>query len=90
MPDVTEAQKNLEAAQVALDKAKADKEAEDAALAAPRPVGSITLDLLRWLVSRAGNHPTGEKLLKELELTTGVTYDPETNTTKPIAPASKE
>lgn len=90
MPDVTEAQKHLEAAQAALDKAKADKEAEDLALASPRPIGSITIDLLRWLVSRAGNHPTGEKLIKELELATGVTFDPETGETKPIEAAAKE
>lgn len=90
MADVSEAQKNLEAAQAALDKAKADKEAEDLALASPRPVGSIVLDILRFLVSRAGNHPHAEKLVKELEASSGVTYDAETNTTKPIEAKPKE
>lgn len=92
MPTVEEHEKTVATAQAALDKAKQDAADEAEANARPRPAGSVALDLLRWLVGRAGNHPVAEKLIKELETATGVTYDPETGKTSPItasnAPAS--
>lgn len=71
MATVEEAQASLEAAQAAL--AAAEQDAKDAAEAAlrPRPVGSILIDIVRHLVSRAGNHPDLEKLEKELSKAIG-------------------
>lgn len=71
MASVDEAQAAVAAAEAALAQAKQD--AEDAAEAAkkPRPVGSILIDIVRHLVSRAGNHPDLEKLEKELNAAIG-------------------
>lgn len=71
MATVEEAQSALESAKAALAQAEQDaKDAEEAALR-PRPVGSILIDLVRHLVSRAGNHPDLEKLEKELNKAIG-------------------
>jgi len=67
MPTVAEAEKALADAQAALAVAEADAKTAAEAAARPRPVGSILIDLVRQLVSRAGNHPDLEALLKELE-----------------------
>ena len=67
MPTVEEAQAALAKAQAELDAANADATVAAEAAARPRPVGSILLDLVRELVSRAGNHPTLEKLEAELK-----------------------
>ena len=67
MPTVEEAQAAVAKAQAELDAAKADAQTAAEAAARPRPVGSILIDLVRELVSRAGNHPTLEKLEAELK-----------------------
>jgi len=67
MPTVEEAQSAVAKAQAELDAAKADAATAAEAAARPRPVGSILIDLVRELVSRAGNHPTLEKLEAELK-----------------------
>jgi len=67
MPTVEEAQAAVTKAQADLDAAKADAQTAAEAAARPRPVGSILIDLVRELVSRAGNHPTLEKLEAELK-----------------------
>ena len=67
MPTVEEAQAAVTKAQAELDAAKADAQTAAEAAARPRPVGSILIDLVRELVSRAGNHPTLEKLEAELK-----------------------
>jgi len=67
MPTVEEAQAAVTKAQAELDAAKADAQTAAEAAARPRPIGSILLDLVRELVSRAGNHPTLEKLEAELK-----------------------
>jgi multidrug resistance efflux pump len=66
MATVEEAQANVDKAQAALDTAKADAATAAEAAARPRPVSSILIDIVRHLVSRAGNHPDLEKLEKEL------------------------
>lgn len=67
MPTVEDAQKALAAAQAALAAAEEDAKLATDAAARPRPVGSVLLDIVRELVSRAGNHPTLEKLEAELK-----------------------
>ena len=67
MPTVEEAQAAVTKAQADLDAAKADAQTAAEAAVRPRPVGSILIDLVRELVSRAGNHPTLEKLEAELK-----------------------
>jgi len=66
MATVEEAQAAVTAAQAALDAAKADAATVAEAAARPRPLGSILIDIVRHLVSRAGNHPDLEQLEKEL------------------------
>lgn len=67
MPTVEDAQNALAAAQAALAAAEEDAKLAAAAAARPRPVGSVLLDIVRELVSRAGNHPKLEKLEAELK-----------------------
>ena len=67
MPTVEEAQKAVADAQAALAKAQLHAGLAAEAAARPRPVGSVLLDIVRELVSRAGNHPTLEKLEAELK-----------------------
>jgi len=67
MATVEEAQKAVADAQAALDEATKHAQLATEAAARPRPVGSILIDLVRELVSRAGNHPTLEKLEAELK-----------------------
>ena len=66
MATVEEAQAAVAKAQADLDAAKADAATGAEAAARPRPVPSILIDIVRHLVSRAGNHPDLEKLEKEL------------------------
>jgi hypothetical protein len=94
MATVEEHEKKVADAQAALDKAKQNQAKEAEAAANPRPVGNIVLDVVRWLIGRAGNHPVAEKLLHELEAATGQVYDPESGEYKPApapaAPAAEE
>ena len=71
MADVETAQQKLEAAQAALDQAKADADTEAEAAKRPRPVSDVMADILRYLCSRAGNHPVLEKLVKEWVASSG-------------------
>ena len=87
MPTVAEHEKNVSDAQAALDKAKQRQADAEEAARNPRPVGNITLDILRWLIARNGNHVVAEGLLKELEAATGVSYDADSGEYKPVAPA---
>jgi hypothetical protein len=66
MPTTEEAQAALEQAKAALAAAEEDARVAAEAATHPRPVGSILIDLVRHLVSRAGNHPDLEKLESEL------------------------
>jgi hypothetical protein len=70
MPTVEEAQEEVARAQAALDEANKHAALAAEASARPRPVGSIMLDIMRQLISRAGNHPDLEKLEKELKAAT--------------------
>jgi hypothetical protein len=87
MPTVAEHEKAVADAKAQLDKAKQRQADAEEAAKNPRPAGSIMLDLVRWLVARNGNHPVAEKLLHELEASTGLTYDAETGEYKPVAAA---
>ena len=73
MPTVAEAEKSLADAKAQLAAAEEDAKVAAEAAARPRPVGSILIDLVRELVSRAGNHPDLEKLQKELEAAVALT-----------------
>jgi hypothetical protein len=66
MPSKEEAQAALEQAKAVLAAAEEDARIAAEAAARPRPVASILIDLVRHLVSRAGNHPDLEKLEAEL------------------------
>ena len=72
MPSVEEAQAAVAAAEAALKEAQYHAEAAAEAAKKPRPVGSILLDIVRQLVSRAGNHPDLEALEKELNKAVGL------------------
>lgn len=71
MATVEEAQQAVADAQAALEAAQHHAKLAEEAAARPRPVGSILIDLVRHLVSRAGNHPDLEKLEKELSAAIG-------------------
>lgn len=65
MPTVEEAQQAVADAQAALEAAQHHAQLAAEAAMKPRPVWSILIDIVRHLVSRAGNHPDLEKLEKE-------------------------
>lgn len=71
MPTVEEAKAAVAAAEEALAQAQHHAAAAEEAAKKPRPVGSILIDIVRELVSRAGNHPDLEKLEKELNQAIG-------------------
>lgn len=73
MPTVAEAEKTLADAKALLAAAEEDAKVAAEAAARPRPVGSVLIDIVRELVSRAGNHPDLEKLSKELEASVALT-----------------
>lgn len=71
MATVEEAQAAVAAAQAQLDEANKHAALAAEAAARPRPVMSVVIDIVRQLVSRAGNHPDLEKLEKELKAAVG-------------------
>lgn len=71
MATVEEAKAAVAQAQAALDEANKHAALAEEAAARPRPVGSILIDIVRQLVSRAGNHPDLEKLEQELKTAIG-------------------
>jgi hypothetical protein len=67
MATVEEAQAAVANAQAALEEAQKHATLAAEAAARPRPVGSVLMDIVRELVSRAGNHPKLEALEAELK-----------------------
>ena len=66
MATLEEAKAQVAKAAAELAAAEADEKVATEAAARPRPAMSIVIDIVRLLVSRAGNHPDLEKLEAEL------------------------
>lgn len=67
MPEAIDTAAEVAAAQQKLTEAQAAHAAAMEATATPRAPMVVLLDFLGLVVSRFGNHPTLEKLLKEFE-----------------------
>jgi len=67
MPTTADTAAAVAAAQKSLEEATAAHTAAMAGAAEPRAAETVLVDLLEFFVSRAGNHPTAEALIKEFK-----------------------